>query len=230
VLLLVSVAALPPRAPAQQFVTDDAAITEYRACQLEAWHGQRASWIQPACTPVRNLEVTLAVGFLDAGGPGRERDVLLQGKTLFRPLQAGDWGWGLALGTTPRGRVFPGQRRFGTLFAYVPLSLSLGEDRVVLHQNAGWHYRRDEEGAPGPEAAHAFTWGTRGDLWLGGRFTAIAELFGDSRRACPQWQAGLRTELWRERLLLDVSYGRHTASLPGTGFTLGIAFTPGRLF
>jgi hypothetical protein len=218
-------------AAAQQFVTDDAAITEYGACQLEAWHGPRASWIQPACTPLRSLEVTVAVGFLDAGGADRDVNLLLQAKTLFRELQPGGWAWGLVAGTNPRAQTAPGQRRFGTVFAYVPLSVSFGDDRLVLHQNVGWHYRRDDPGATGNEPAHAFSWGTRGDVWVGGRFTTIGELFGDSRGAHPQWQAGLRTEVVRERLLLDVSYGGHTAAgLQGVGLVVGIAVTPPPFF
>jgi hypothetical protein len=79
---------------AQQFVTDDAEIVDYRACQLEGWHGESASWALPACQLIRNLELTAGVGQLSANGETRT-EYVLQAKTVLRELQ-------------PGGRVSPG--------------------------------------------------------------------------------------------------------------------------
>ena len=46
---------------AQQYVTDDAAITEYRGCQIQMWHGERSSWVLPVCTLVPRLELSLGL-------------------------------------------------------------------------------------------------------------------------------------------------------------------------
>src|SRR4051812_6155391 len=59
-------------AAAQQWVTDDADITDYRACAFQLWHGERASWMEPTCTPLHNLELSLGfVAVWDDNGDGR---------------------------------------------------------------------------------------------------------------------------------------------------------------
>lgn len=69
-LAAVSAGARP--ATAQQYVVEDAAVVEYRACQIEAWHGERESWMEPGCQPLRNLELTVGAGFLADGDGARE--------------------------------------------------------------------------------------------------------------------------------------------------------------
>jgi hypothetical protein len=111
----------------------------------------------------------------------------------------------------------------------VPLSIAVADGRVALHQNIGWAYasepfEADMTRAEG-ERRHALTWGMRLDVAVAQRLTAIAELFGQSR-LFPEYQAGLRVTLVRERLLADVSYtAAATAGTPGA-VTVGMAWTP----
>jgi hypothetical protein len=86
---------------AQQYITDDAALTADRACQIQTWFGQRASWVLPVCTPVHNLELSL--GFIavrdDGTGTGQGHfEYVVQGKTLVRPLRTDGWGAGSSPG------------------------------------------------------------------------------------------------------------------------------------
>jgi hypothetical protein len=78
-------------ASAQQFVTEDAAIVGRGACQLEVWHGERQSWLEPACQFIPRLEVTLGVGLIDP--PNRSTEYLLEVKTLVRDFDEGRYGW-----------------------------------------------------------------------------------------------------------------------------------------
>jgi hypothetical protein len=85
----------------QQFATDAAALVEYRACHLEAWHGERETRIEPACQLVRRLEVTLGIG--SAG-----RECLVEGEYQLRTRTcccrwpAIGSGWTPGLAWTPR--------------------------------------------------------------------------------------------------------------------------------
>jgi hypothetical protein len=226
----------PAGAASQQFVTDDAAIVDRRACQLEAWLGQTSSWILPACQFVPRLEITAGVGFGDGGhGGGRHAEYVLQGKYLFRELAPGGLGVGLVagLGYDPLSQVRGGVEG---VFAYVPLSLSLRDHGLILHGNLGWLFERDEHEHNGhvhDEAHHALTWAARADLLLplaGERFTLIGELFGEDRLR-PEFQLGLRSELIAGRLLVDMSWGGHTQrGTNGAGWSFGFAWTPPPLF
>jgi hypothetical protein len=82
IVLLVLSSVLTVISRAQQFATDDAAIVNYLSFQLEAWHGEKSSWILPAVQPMRGLEITPGVGWvLDDGS--RKTEFVLQGKYLF---------------------------------------------------------------------------------------------------------------------------------------------------
>jgi hypothetical protein len=223
-----------PRAAAQQFVTDDATLTELGACQLEGWHGEVTSWILPACRFVGNLELSVGVGFV-GHGDGRRTEYVVQGKYLLRELTSDGFGIGLVagIGYDPLSQVAGGVEG---VFAYVPVSLSLRDDRVVLHGNLGWHVELDEhthDGVVHGAAHHALIWAARADLLLpvvGERFTLIGELFGEDGLR-PEYQVGVRSELVAERLLMDVSWGGHTqGGLRGAGWTIGLAWTPPPLF
>jgi hypothetical protein len=98
-------------AGAQQYVVDDAEIVDLNACHVEAWHGQRSSWILPACQLIPNLEIAAGVGFIEEGLGHRETEYAVEAKTLLRPLTPGDWGVGLVLGV---GKTTRGRRRTST--------------------------------------------------------------------------------------------------------------------
>jgi hypothetical protein len=230
---LLAYGALAPPAAAQQYVVDDAAIVDRGACQVEAWHGERASWILPACQPIRNLEISAGAGFVDEGGGHRETEYAIEVKTLLRPLAPGGWGVGLVLGVGPNPSAEPGERRFGDVYAFLPASLSLAEDRLVLHGNLGWEWDREAE----PHGDHFHerddhhvTWGARADLALNDLLSVIGEFHGEDDGG-PAYQFGFRVHRPAAGVEMDLSWGGHSArGQPGAGFTVGLAFVSGRIF
>lgn len=217
---------LPASLPAQQLGTDDAGIVGYRACQLEAWHGQRISWLLPACSPARNLELSVGVGWLANRPGGRDTDVLLEAKRLFRTLEDGQRAWGVVAGTLFEASARPGRQRFAGMYVYAPYTAQFSYDRLYLHGNLGWDWRRERAVAP-TGAEHAMSWGARGDFVLWPRLMAVGEVFGTTRRANPEYQAGAHLRLVRDRLAMEITWGGHTERrLRGAGWTAGLAWTP----
>ena len=220
-------AALPAQA-ARPFMTDDARLTTEGSCQLESWtrhYSQRTElWALPACNPGGNLEITAGVGRFQADGQPGSRDQELQAKTLFRHLQPNDWGWGLALGRIwhhPSTR--PGPNNLGGTYLYLPLSLSMQDDRLVVHANLGW--TRDPH-----TRLSATTWGLGAEYWVQGRTMLIAESFGDDRQK-PYVQAGVRFSVVPGLFQIDATRGTQPGSQGRNTWTsLGIRYTPDKLF
>jgi hypothetical protein len=219
ILLLV----LAPRGvQAQQFYTDDAAIVDAGACQVEGWYGETALWLLPACHFVPNLELTVGLGVLQDAG--QRLEYVVQGKYLLRDVSPRGVGVAVAagLGFGPLAQV-PGDG-VAAAFAYVPVTWAPGAGRLVFHGNIGWQFDRNETGI-----RHALIWGVAGDALLplpGERFTFIGELFGEGDDR-PEYQVGLRVSLVTDRLHTDVSWGGHTArDRDGDGLVVGFTWTP----
>ncbi len=214
---------------ARPFVTDDARLTTAGSCQLESWtrlyEGSRESWALAACNPTGWLEFTLG------GGQARDHDLgvttmdqVFQLKTLLRPLTTNDWGIGLGVGRVLHPEIHPGPNQFGNTYAYVPVSLSLRDDRVILHANVGW--LRDQ--ASGREL---MTWGLGGEFYpMARRLALVAETFGDDKNP-PWWQAGLRWSLIPNLLQVDATTGQQAGGVSASGWlSFGLRWTPERLF
>jgi hypothetical protein len=197
---------------AQQYITDDAALTAYRACQVQMWFGQRASWVLPVCTPVRDVELSLGFIAVRKDGSGHEHfEYVLQAKTLLKPLTTNGWGAGFVLGTGRDPALAGTSPDVQTYYAYVPLSVSLAGDRVVLHENTGWLYQH-ASGEGVLRGSHAVTWAARADVGLGGPrrpVVAVAEAYGaeGTARAAPEFQAGLRAFPRADHVQVDLSWG-----------------------
>jgi len=212
---------------ARPFVTDDARLTTEGSCQLESWTrvypDRHELWMLPACNPTGNLEVTAGEGRAWQTGSTASSDYILQAKTLFRPLQSDDWGIGLAVGTVRHPSVNPGPNALGSRYAYVPLSMSFNEDKVVLHTNLGW--LKDKE-----SGRNSTTWGVGWEFQLSQRFSAIAETYGDDRLAAFQ-QIGGRFGVVPGKVQIDATWGRQSgAPASGRWFSLGLRLTPDSLF
>lgn len=222
-LVLLSAAAQAAR----PFVTDDARLTTAGSCQLESWsrvyRNSVELWALPACNPFGNLELTAGMGVAKADGASGTSDQVFQLKTLFRPLDTNGWGIGLAIGTVRHPAVNPGPNQFGNTYAYVPLSLSFADDRVVLHANAGvLHDRRS--------GRDSTTWGLGAEIRLGERVLGIAETFGDNRDK-PFWQLGARYAVVPDRVQIDATLGqRFSGTTAERWFSFGLRLTPDRLF
>ncbi len=220
--------ALPAWA-ARPFVTDDARLTTEGSCQLESWtrfyEGNRELWALPACNPSGNLEFTAGGGQAADYEQGlTTSDQVLQLKTLWRPLTTNGWGWGLAVGRVLHPEIHPGPNQLGNTYAYIPLSLSLRDDRLVLHGNLGW--LRDHA-----SDRDTTTWGLGGEFYpLTPRLALIAETFGDERNP-PWWQAGARWTLIPHLLQIDVTHGQQAGGRSDSRWlSFGLRLIPERLF
>jgi len=200
---------------ASPMVTDDARIVDARACQVESWvtsyRGSTEYSIQPACNITGNLELALGSTRTNAHGHSQTTDVVLQGKTVLRPLQAN--GWGLALAAGSVGHPQAAARR--DWYAYAPVSFSLRDDALQVHANVGW--LRD-----GAARRDRLTWGLGTEIQLSARAWLLAETFGQNQGR-PMHQLGLRYSLVPDRVQLDATYGnRNGTHLRERWFSIGL--------
>jgi hypothetical protein len=188
--------------PARPMITDDARTVDAYACQVESWvrtnQGSREYWALPACNFTGNLEMTLG-GSRTSDATGSETsDIILQGKTLLKPLETNGYGVALAVGYA----AHPGSqdhRLLGDPYFYVPVSFSFASDRVVLHTNAGARHVRDENKARA-------TWGLGSETMITPRVYLIAETFGETR-ANASYQLGVRFWVVPNHVQVDTTYG-----------------------
>lgn len=187
-------------------ITDDARIVDAKACQLESWvkdnRDSTEYWTLPACNFTGNLELTLGGARTDEDGRTRTTDVVLQGKTLFKPMDSNGWSIGLAAGTVRHSQADTSPRDW---YAYVPASFSFRNGSIVVHTNLGW--LRD-----GETRRDRLTAGLGTEARLTDRTWLIAETFGQSQGK-PFHQLGLRYWLVADRVQLDATYGARN----GTG-------------
>ena len=204
---LLALAALLPWGAAQAarpMVTDDARIVDAKACQVESWVKRNQDsteyWAQPACNFTGNLELSLGGARGKDDGGTQTTDIVLQAKTLFKPLEPDGWGWGLAVGNVRH----PASGARSDLYAYLPASFALHGERLVLHTNIGWLHEREA-------GRHRMTWGLgteaqwRESTWL------IGEVFGQNQGR-PFYQVGLRHWLVPGHVQVDATYGNRAGS------------------
>lgn len=195
--------------PARPMITDDARTVDAKACQVESWvrtnRGNREYWALPACNFSGNLELTLGGAVTRDAEGSTTSDVILQGKTLLKPLETNGYGIGFALGYAAHPGTQQG-RTLGDAYFYVPVSLSFAEDRFVLHANAGARHVRDEGQARA-------TWGVGSETLLTPRAYLIAETFGETR-ASAAFQVGIRYWIVPNHVQVDTTYGNHYGNKP----------------
>lgn len=207
-MLLFAIALVPLAASGgRPFFTDDAALANADACQVELWWqgspDTHEGWVVPACNPLGNLELAVGATTFENDGLGATESVVLQGKTLLRTLRPGDFGIGLAAGLT---RADEGGA--GTDYAYVPFSLMSATGATVVHVNVGWQRDRERESS-------RTTWGIGIGHDFTDRFFAFAEAF-DSLD--PTIQVGISVRLIPNRAHVDITYGRIGLSSDTFGF------------
>lgn len=218
---------------AQQYVVDDAVIVAPRSCQAEMWHGERASWILPACQILPNLEVTVGAGFVNGDGSDRESEYTLEGKTILREMGPEAWGVGVVVGIGPNPSADVDERVFGDIYLFVPASRVVLDGGLVVHGNLGWRWDRETVPEPGQRRrgpAHHLTWGLRADVPIHAHLSLLGETYGEDLER-PAVQVGFRTHFPNAGMEVDASWGRSsTGSGDGPGFTLGLSLTSGPLF
>lgn len=197
---------VPHAHAARPMITDDARIVDAKACQLESWvkdnRGSTEYWALPACNFTGNLELTLGGALTSEASQTETTDVVVQGKTLFKPLETNGWAIGLAGGTVHHLQT--GSRDW---YAYVPTSFSFRDDVVVMHTNVGWMREGDTQ-------RDRLTWGLGTEAQLAERTWLIAETFGQNQGK-PFHQLGLRYWLVPNRVQLDATYGNRNGGGSG---------------
>ena len=186
--------------------TDDAAVLDEGACQLEAWTehspGLNTTWLNPSCNPFGATEFAL--------GAARQQDrqnsannsslISWQIKHLLRAYDEQRAGFAVATGGQ-HTRLSGDNEIFIKGIATLPLR---GES-LLAHINAGGIRQRDQQGGN-----YRGTWGVALDGEVGSATRASLETFGmtgTGSAARTNWQAGLRHELIPGRLQLDASIG-----------------------
>lgn len=219
VLLLGTSSALAAR----PFVTDDARLTNAGNCQLESWARiypeSRELWALPACNPTGNLEFTFGAGGAHTHGQPASSDFVFQLKTLLKPLERNDWGVGLAAGKVQHPGVNPGPNQLGNHYAYVPLSMSLADDSIIIHGNLGWLHDKESR-------KESMTWGLGSEVVMNPRLLGILEVFGDER-ARPFAQIGVRYSIVPNLFQIDATLGRQLDGIrEHRWISFGIRYTP----
>jgi len=207
-LLLVA----PAAHAARPFVTDDARVVDEGGCQIETFfksqrrYDENEIWFVPACNPW-GVELTAGHIRVDGNENGRSSTVLLQAKTLLKPLVTNGYGIAFSVGT------FAGQAN--SPYVNGIASFSFADDRVVIHTNLG--AIRDNEAN-----STRRTWGVGAELLLAApRWYGIVETYG-MRGENPTLHTGLRIWLVPGSLQLDTTVGRQQHSPERRFGTMGL--------
>jgi hypothetical protein len=212
---------------ARPFVTDDARLTTGGSCQLESWmraySDSKELWALPACNPTGNLEFTFGGGRAKQEALQATNDYVFQAKTLFRTLETNSWGWGLAVGTIRHPEIRPGPNMLGNTYAYIPLSVSQRDDKVITHFNLG--LIRDKA-----SASNSLSWGVGGEFKLQSKLLGIAETYGDNR-GTSYGQVGVRYSVVPDLFQVDATLGKQLSGESNMSWvSFGIRYTPAKLF
>jgi hypothetical protein len=212
---------------ARPFITDDARLTTAGSCQLESWtrvyKSSLEKWALPACNLSGNFEITAGGGSSKNSGEPGLNDYVLQGKSLFRELNTNGYGWGLAVGHINHPSAAVGPNSLGNTYAYIPVSISTLNDKVIYHTNIGW--LRDKL-----THEHRMTYGFGAEIQTGSRMMLIAEAFGD-HKAKPFWQAGARFSLIPNLLQIDTTIGQQYNGSSNTRWiSFGLRYIPESIF
>ena len=221
-LPLLALLAIPAHA-ARPMITDDARLTDAGACQMETWlhvhRTERELWALPACNPGGNFEMTVGGALARSDGQKNSGALVIQGKTLFKPLETNGYGLGLAAGYATQ----PGQGQSGSPYFYVPLSFSLADDRVVIHTNLGNLRERESK-------QNRLTWGVGSELQATPSLYVIAETYGQDKGSA-FFQTGLRYWLVPNHVQIDTTYGSQFGHIGEQRWiSLGLRLISSRLF
>lgn len=213
---------------ARPFVVDDARVVDEGACQVESWvksnPDSKEAWALPACNPF-GIELTAGMGFQRSDEPSSpaQRDYQFQGKTLFRPLETNDWGWGLAVGVVRHADINLRQNLLANRYFYVPISKSYWDDKFVLLTNIGGVDNRDEK-------RRGLLYGVGGEFYLTPRFMLLGEVYGATGFDRFS-QAGVRYWIIPDHLQVDTTYGFQLTGANRTEWiTLGFRFITKRFY
>lgn len=212
---------------ARPMVTDDARTVDPRSCQLESWVklNQKTDeyWALPACNLGENFEVTYGASLTRDHGESETSDVILQFKTLLRPLTTNAYGIGLVAGHVQHPNSGNDSSMIGDAYTYIPASFSFLDDSLVVHTNLGILHARNEN-------KNKLTWGLGSETKLTQQLQLIAEVYGDNQSRAFH-QVGLRYWIVPDRVQLDTTYGnRFSNNQEERWFSFGLRLLSPRLW
>ncbi|MBU6224434.1 MAG: hypothetical protein KGP13_06350 [Burkholderiales bacterium] len=216
-----------PAFAARPFVTDDARLATAESCQLETWSrlykNSTEFWALPACNLSGNFEITAGKGLALPRDTASTQDYVIQAKSLVRELTTNGWGWGIAIGRVSHPSITPGPNLLGNTYAYVPVSVSTLQDRVIYHLNIGW--LRDNA-----TQENRSTYGIGAEIQATSKLLWIAETFGD-HKSSPYWQTGFRYSIIPNLFQVDTTIGNQMNGNVNTQWiSFGIRYTPSSIF
>ena len=226
IILSLSCAPLSAHA-ARPMVTDDARLTKDGRCQVETWikaySGGHEFWALPACNPFGNFELTLGTAASKLSGETTSHDYIFQAKTLFKELNPDGWGFGVAIGTAQHeNKLHPGPNGLGSTYVYFPISHSFLEDQLITHVNFGYtHYKETSK--------ESLTWGVGSEYKLRENLLYVLESFGDQHTSA-YVQTGLRYSVVPDIFQIDTTVGRQFNKDDSDWLSIGIRYTPDKLF
>lgn len=217
-IALASLVTIVPAHAGRPLTTDDAAILDAGACQLEAWiersRDLNSSWLNPGCNPFGQTEFSLGAARLRTDADAAVTSRQWQVKHLLRAYDAEQPGFALAAGEQ---HVRRGEEHH--VFVNGIATLPLAGEVHLLHVNLGGVRLREEA-----KQSNRATWGIALDNKVGSATRIAVETFGTSGER-PNWQLGIRHELVSGRVQIDASvgsaYGRWEDSRVAT---LGLVF------
>ncbi len=193
---------------ARPMVTDDARLVDPKSCQVESWakfnRGSTEFWALPGCNVGENLELTYGGARTREGSEAHTTDTIMQAKTLFRKLNTNDYGVGIVIGHAQHPRDETRDTLIGDAYVYVPVSVSMLDDKFVLHTNVGAIHNRDDH-------VTKATWGIGSETELSKSTYLIAEVFGESGSRGFH-QVGVRYWVIPNRVQIDTTYGNRFAN------------------
>ena len=212
---------------ARPFMTDDARLTSSESCQLESWtriyKNSTERWALPACNPYGNFEITAGGGHINNTGVPTTNDYVLQGKTLFKDLTTNGYGWGLAVGQINHPSATTGPNSLGNTYAYIPLSISTLDDKVIFHTNVGWLKDKATN-------EQRMTYGFGAEIQATSRLMFIAETFCDSKTK-PFLQTGARYSVIPNLLQIDTTIGQQFKGNSNSRWiSFGLRYIPDSIF
>ncbi|MFN3544851.1 MAG: hypothetical protein ACK4UX_08375 [Thiobacillus sp.] len=193
-------ATMVPAHAGRPLATDDAAIVDAGACQLETWNERtrdaRSLWLNLGCNPFGKTEFSLGGAQVRPSGESSFTARQWQVKQMLRAHDDEQTGFALAVG---------GQRTRHTdardVFVHGIATLPLAGKARVLHVNLG-ALRAHEDGRHRDRA----TWGLAYDAEVAAATRASLETYGVSGERA-RWQFGLRHEWLPGHVQIDASIG-----------------------
>jgi len=203
-----------PAFAGRPLTTEDAAVVDEQACQLEAWidrsRNTTTGWFVPACNFGGGIQWQVGGARYREGGAGNSSEAYAQAKGLLREARDDSpWSVGVVLGVM---RESP--------YALLPVTFTSGD--FTWHVQPGW--ARDRE-----RRRNTTQWGVAGEFAANPCFSLVAEAFGENSER-PFVRAGARWSVVRDRLDLDFTLVTRSGATREERFaSLGITWYLGKI-